>query len=269
MADRIGHAWRVLATGFCFSLFGLGGLTQRLLVFPPLNLLVRDRHRRTHLARVCIHHSFRAFAWLIVALGLMRFELRGGERLQRRGLLILANHPTLIDVVFLMACVRHADCIVKAALARNPFMSGPVRAADFVRNDGGGASLIDACAASLRAGGNLIVFPEGTRSPPTGRLPLQRGAAQIAVRTGVAVTPVRIHVTWPTLGKGQPWWRVPPRPWRMVLDVAPDIPVAPFIEAAGSEALAARRLTAHLSDHLFKEVAIEPQSIARIQPVRS
>lgn len=47
--------------------------------------------------------------------------------LERQGLLILANHPTLIDTVFLMAFVKHADCIVNNNLWRNPFTGGPVR----------------------------------------------------------------------------------------------------------------------------------------------
>ena len=74
------------------------------------------------------------------------------------GLLILANHPSLIDVVFLISFVRHADCIVKAALAHNPFMRGPIRAAGFITN-GDGAGLLEDCVKSLRGGNNLIVFP--------------------------------------------------------------------------------------------------------------
>src|SRR5258708_5298809 len=55
--------------------------------------------------------------------------MRGQERLRREGLLILANHPTVIGAVLVMAFVRHADCIVKGRLWDNPFTRGPVSAA--------------------------------------------------------------------------------------------------------------------------------------------
>ena len=55
-------------------------------------------------------------------LGLMTYEIRGRERLRRDGLLILANHPTLIDVVLLVSLLPNADCVVKSAVARNAFM---------------------------------------------------------------------------------------------------------------------------------------------------
>jgi hypothetical protein len=42
--------------------------------------------------------------------------------------MIIANHPSLIDVVFLIGLVRQANCVVKQSLWENPFTRGPVRA---------------------------------------------------------------------------------------------------------------------------------------------
>ncbi len=245
--------WRVAATGFSFAVFGLGGLVVGGLVAPLLSLVVRDRRRRSALTRGVIHHLFRAFVAMMGALGLFSVEVRGRERLERRGLLILASHPSLIDVVFLMALVRHADCIVKGALLRNPFTRGPVRAAGFVCNDSG-PGLIDDCVDSVRAGNNLIVFPEGTRTPPGSPLGrLQRGAANLAVRGALQITPVRIRCTQPVLTKDSKWWRVPPRAGHFTIDVGEDIPIASHLAHDGAQALAARRLTDELARHLGAE----------------
>lgn len=248
MAERLGLYWRVLATGLCFASFGLGGLLLRLLVFPLLRLLVRQRRRQALLARRVIRHAFRAFVGLMRGLGVLSYEVHGLERLQRRGLLVLANHPSLIDVVFLMALIDRADCIVKGALARNPFTRGPVLAAGFVLNHSG-AGLVDDCIASLREGNNLIIFPEGTRTPRSGELQLQRGAANVAVRGGIDITPVRISVAPPTLTKGEKWYQVPRRRPHFVFRVEEDIAVRRFAGPEAGEALAARRLTAHLTDY--------------------
>ncbi|NML59983.1 1-acyl-sn-glycerol-3-phosphate acyltransferase [Massilia sp. RP-1-19] len=252
MSERIGRGWRVMATGFSFAAFGVGGLMLRIAVFPVLGLLVRDQPRRTAAARDIIRLTFRAFVNLMRGLGVLRYDLVGLERLDRGGQLILANHPTLIDTVFLMAFVRNADCIVKGALWNNPFTRGPVRAAGYINNDQG-MELVDACIASLRAGNNLIVFPEGTRTPADGSILLKRGAANIAVRGAPLVTPVLIDCQPPTLGKGGKWWRVPPRRVQFRIEVRDDIDTNTFTGGGTSEVMAARRLTEHLQQFFTRE----------------
>ncbi|MQA19149.1 lysophospholipid acyltransferase family protein [Rugamonas rivuli] len=245
---RLSLYWRVFATGLSFLVFGIGGLLLRVAVFPVLNVLVRQPERRVAAARTVIRLAFRSYVDLMRALGVLRYEVRGIEKLDRGGLLILANHPTLIDTVFLMAFVKNADCIVKGALWNNPFTRGPVRAAGYINNEGG-AELVDDCIASLRRGNNLIVFPEGTRTPADGVISMKRGAANIAVRGARDITPVLIRCEPPTLGKGEKWWRVPPRRVLIRIDVQDDLAVAAFTDAASSEVMAARQLTEFLQNY--------------------
>jgi 1-acyl-sn-glycerol-3-phosphate acyltransferase len=252
MLDALERGWRVLATGLCFLTFGAGGLLFLLVVVPLLHLLVRDEVRRVRLARGVIRLSFRGFVALMRGTGVLSVEVCGAHRLRGGGRLILANHPTLIDVVLLMALVEQCDCVVKGALGRNPFTRGPVRAAGFVANDGGEGLLAD-CVRSVRAGSNLIIFPEGTRSTRGEPLRLQRGAARVAVHGALDITPVRIRCTPPTLARGEKWYRVPPRRAHIRIEVDPTIPVGDFIAAAPHPALAARHLTRHLTDYFSKE----------------
>lgn len=255
MSDRLDHAWRVFGTGLSFLAFGLGGLFLGACVLPVLLLVVRDEERRRRCARRVVQASFAGHVELMRRLGVMTYEIRGRERLQRDGLLILANHPTLIDVVLLISLLPNADCVVKSAVARNAFMRGAVRAAGYVANDDG-AGLVEDCIAAVKAGGNLVIFPEGTRTRPGEPIKLQRGAANIAIRGRLDITPVRIRCVPPTLGKGDKWYRVPPVRFHMVIDVQEDLPIAPFLNgtqgtdpSAGGEALAARRLTEHLANY--------------------
>lgn len=253
MLERLNYGWRVFATGFSFLSFGLGGLILWLLVFPVLSLLVRDRIVRGRWARRIIRRSFSAFVELMRVMGVLTYEIRGAERLQRQGLLILANHPTLIDVVFLVSLVPEADCVVKSRLARNPFTRGAIGATGYICNDSG-SGLVEDCIASVRSGRNLIIFPEGTRTPRTGPASLQRGAANIAVRGVLDITPVIIRCSPPTLSKGEKWYRIPSRRFHMSLEIRDDLPVTPYL-AGTSEALAARKLTEFLTDYFDLERA--------------
>ncbi|HEU4846166.1 MAG TPA: lysophospholipid acyltransferase family protein [Burkholderiaceae bacterium] len=248
MRELLSRCWRVLATGFCFAAFGVGGLLLRGVVFPLLNVAVRGRARRVACARELLRLTFRIYVDLMRTVGVLRYEVSGLEKLERGGLLILANHPTLIDTVFLMAFVKQADCIVKGALWNNPFTGGPVRAAGYINNESG-ADLVGDCIASLRRGNNLIVFPEGTRTPGDGSISLKRGAANIAVRGARDITPVLIRCEPPTLGKGASWWRVPPRRVLFSIAVQDDLAVGGFLEDGASDVMAARRLTDFLQDY--------------------
>ncbi len=106
MLDRLWHYWRVAATGFCFAVFGIGGLVLRVAVFPLLYLVFWQSAERINAARNVIRILFRGFIGLMKYSGVLRYEIIGLDKLARNGLLILANHPTLIDTVFLMAYVN-------------------------------------------------------------------------------------------------------------------------------------------------------------------
>jgi 1-acyl-sn-glycerol-3-phosphate acyltransferase len=245
------RAWRTVATAICFASFGIGGIAIGVLVWPAL-LLVRDRCRRTDIARRIIRRSFAGFVCLMRGLGVLSLEVRGAQRLARRGLLILPNHPSLIDVVILLALVENGSCIVKAALLRSPFTVGPLRAAGYIANHEG-PGLLDDCIAALARGDNLVVFPEGTRSVP-GRPPcLLRGAGQIAVRCACPVTPVIIRVSTPTLYKAARMLHVPHRRPHFTVDIRPDLDMALYRAAAKPYSVRARRFTESLQDYYARE----------------
>ena len=130
-----------------------------------------------------------------------------------------------------------------------------MKATGYIFNDNG-AGLIEDCIASVRGGKNLLIFPEGTRTPRGQTLgPLQRGAANIAVRGALDVTPVLITCRPRTLGKGEKWYLVPSRRFHVRIEVLPDIPVAPYLAGGAADALAARRLTEDLGETFKTELA--------------
>lgn len=157
----------------------------------------------------------------------MTYSFSGAERLGRPGQLIIANHPSLIDVVLLIAFVPGAGCVVKKAAWRNPSMVIAVSAADYVPN-APTEQMIERATTALSAGECLIMFPEGTRTVPHQATHLHRGAASIAIRAATVVTPVLIRVEPPTLSKSVPWYRIPATRSHFSLCVGADIDPVPF-----------------------------------------
>lgn len=251
MRERLDRWWRVVATGFCFVVFGSAGLTLGLLSVPLL-LALPDPLKRRRISRFVVHHFFRFFIGLMNFVGVISYELWGVERLQRSGLLILANHPSLIDVIFLISLIPQSGCVVKSALAKNPFTRAPVRAAGYITNDEG-VALVEDCRRSLKDEQTIVIFPEGTRTPLSGEVELQRGAANVAVRCRKAVTPVVITCRPRTLAKSQSWYKVPKSRPHFVIRVHDDLQVDPLLESGIAEAVAVRRLNAQLKSFFEQE----------------
>jgi 1-acyl-sn-glycerol-3-phosphate acyltransferase len=252
--SRLARYWRVFGTGLSFFVFGLAGLVLGFVVFPVLRVVISNEQRRQAVSRDLLRWAFRCHIAVMRGVGIIRYSYSGLERLDRRGLLIMSNHPSLIDAVLLMAFIRNANCVIDAELFGNKYTRGAVRAVGFIPNQPAGLPLVDACLAALDRGENLLFFPEARRTTPGESVKLTRGAAQVAVRGGRDVTPVIIHCAPPHLTRGAKWYRVPVRRAQYTISVRADIPVRPFLERDDERALSARALTDHLYDYFTKEL---------------
>jgi len=241
-------AWRFVCTALSFALFGIGGIVLRVAVLPFVLAWPAPEAVRRRRARRTVGRAFWLHSQFMYRTGTVAFRFDGVERLGLPGQMIVANHPSLIDVVYLIGHVPEANCVVKHSLWKNPCMRGPVTAAGYISNDGS-AEMLDRAADVLRDGQTLIIFPEGTRTTPGKDPVFHRGAAAIAVRGARIVTPVFISVVPTTLTKAEPWYRVPRRRVHVHIRVGDDIPVAAFSERAPGP-IASRRLNEHLH-HLY------------------
>lgn len=252
MRQKINKLWRLFGTGLSFSAFGLGGLVIGFLVFPLVLIIIQDPIRRQAAARRIVGKSFGAFVWLMKTLGVLSYEITGSRQAVPAGnCLIIANHPTLIDAVFLMSLFPYADCVIKSAIWRNPFTRGVATAANYIPNDGG-AELIEKCTTRLRDGAILILFPEGTRTTPGSPLQLKIGAAAIAVRAHAQLLPIIITCQPLTLYKNDAWYNTPLRKPHFRFEVLPPLALDDLIPPELGQRQRQRSLNRALTS-LFQE----------------
>jgi 1-acyl-sn-glycerol-3-phosphate acyltransferase len=254
----LNRSWRLIATAFLFAIFGVGGLIVGVTAFPAIFVFSRDRVVTRRKARAVIGASFRAFLWLMKSLGVARFDVDPAtwQRLSEvRRAIVVANHPTLIDVVFLIAYIDQVNCVVKSALWSNPFLRWGVQAAGYIRNDNL-ESMIAACKAALTAGERLIVFPEATRSVPGQPMRLQRGAASIALRADATLELVHIRCEPLILSKRKPWYSIPRKQPCITVRQGVSLSARDFQRLGEPVGVAARHLTAVLKAELSKDISI-------------
>jgi 1-acyl-sn-glycerol-3-phosphate acyltransferase len=251
MEGRQTYFWRIFATGACFTLFGLGGLILGLLVFPATLLLPGGPERRRARMRGLVQRALRLFVRFIDGVRVISYEFHGSQRLGRPGQLIIANHPTLVDVVFIVAFTPAPCCVVKSALFRNPFTRGVVRAAGYISNSPTD-EMIHGASAALHSGDSLVMFPEGTRTRPGQPLQFARGTASIAVHAAHVLTPVYVRCEPLLLPKFVPWYRVPPRRPHYTFEVGDDIDLAAYrgVPPPKASRLLNERLLQHFSARL-------------------
>ena len=71
------YYWRLIATAASFTLFGLGGLSLRLVVFPLLSCLPGDAVRHRQRARYTVSRLFWLFIRFMTRTGVLSYEVHG------------------------------------------------------------------------------------------------------------------------------------------------------------------------------------------------
>jgi 1-acyl-sn-glycerol-3-phosphate acyltransferase len=193
-------AWGSLLMALGAAFFVLIAFTWAL-VAVLLALIVPTRVGRK-LGRRGAMWSFRIFLTVMEALGAWELDLDEIDALRGEGGLVIApNHPCLLDAVLIVSRLPNAVCVMKRSLLGN-FLLGPAaRLARYVRNDSL-LRLATSAAAELRDGGQLLLFPEATRSTahPTG--PFTDAVGAVARRAAVPVQTLIIEADSAFLGKG-------------------------------------------------------------------
>lgn len=171
------------------------------------------------LGQRAIGTGFRMFLAMLRAIGLLRCDLSALDALRDEpGIVIAPNHPSLLDAVLVASRLPRVVCIAKASIRDNLLLGGGMRLAGYVRNDAP-LQMIRHATQAVREGRQVLIFPEGTRSPPPegGREhlgPFSRSFALIAQQAGAPVQTVLIECESSYLRKGVSLWRQPALPLR-------------------------------------------------------
>lgn len=198
-------------------------------------VLRRGEEGATHVASTWIAYLVRAARW---HLGLI-CEVRGTP--PTHDCIIAAKHQCFWDILVLAHSVPRRAFIMKREVMRVPIMGWYAKKVGSVPIDRSrGKDAMKAISARIRERmqrgvlGQLIIYPEGTRTLPGQRKPYKHGVATIRAATGLEVIPVAVNtgLFWPRKG-----WGI--RPGRAVIEFLPAVPadlpsdqVIPWLEEA-------------------------------------
>lgn len=152
-----------------------------------------------------LYYILLPLAWVLFHIG-FRVECVGRENLKKvatGGCILAPNHVSALDPVFIVITRfwgRRMVVFAKKELFEiNALLSGFFRwmGAVCVRGTREELDVIDKTVQECRAGGTLLIFPEGTREKEGRFLPPKSGLFVIAAQAAVDVVPVRIRYDTP------------------------------------------------------------------------
>jgi 1-acyl-sn-glycerol-3-phosphate acyltransferase len=253
------YVWRLFGTAFSFAVFGIAGLIAGLFLFPLLFIILRNSRKRKIVARRFIGKAFGGFTWLMKTVGVMDYRIEGAEHIAcRPNQLIIANHPTLIDVVILVSLFPQANCVIKLAVTRNIFMRSTVSAAKYISNDKP-EEFLESCTRCLKSGSSLILFPEGTRTDQGVPMTFEPGAATVAIRSGADILQIAIQCRPIVLTRHLPWYFVPSIKPQFTIRILPPVAIVDLVTIGDTE----RHVRQELNDKLLNIVNRELDDMKR------
>jgi 1-acyl-sn-glycerol-3-phosphate acyltransferase len=245
---------------FCLLVWGLSCLSWSLLAAVLHRIL--PRRIGEPIGQYAIMLGFRWLIGVMRATGVLRVDLRALDALRHEPSLVIApNHPTMLDAVLIMSRLPRVVCITKASLWDNWALGGGIRLAGYMPNDAP-LPMIRRAALAVRAGNQLLIFPEGSRTTTPPIDAIHRSFAVMAKAAGAPVQAVLIEADSPYLAKGWPLFRRPVLPLvfrvrlgeRFIIGAANDDGVA-RLERHYREALPASRPPAWLAIRAAAPVA--------------
>jgi 1-acyl-sn-glycerol-3-phosphate acyltransferase len=159
-----------------------------------------------------------------MALAGCRIRVVGREHMAGGAKIYASNHTSYFDVLALMAALGvNYRFVAKMEVHAMPFIGVFMRKMDHYAFDRSDAQArlrqAEEMEQTLRQGGSVFVFPEGTFTRDLGVRPFQLGAFKAAVATGAPIVPVSLRGTRKFLRDGT----YVPRPTRVTITLSPPI----------------------------------------------
>ncbi|MBQ0039739.1 MAG: 1-acyl-sn-glycerol-3-phosphate acyltransferase [Treponema sp.] len=208
VTNPIIHNYRCLAKLFWILFIGTGAIILAIIVFPLLKIFVHPKEKFRNKAQRFVSAGFRFFMKLLDVSGIVKIliDKETKEKLfNLHSKIVVANHPSILDTVIMITLIPNATVIASQKYEHGP-LGGVIRAC-YIINSLDFDELCDRCRETLSYGSNVIIFPEGTRTPRHGHNQYKKGAARIARATKSDILPFFLGGSDKFgLGKNNPFW---------------------------------------------------------------
>jgi 1-acyl-sn-glycerol-3-phosphate acyltransferase len=193
-----------------FAGFWVGSFLLSWVLLPVATVYgATSQRRRFRACQRVVGAGLRFFHGYMRLLGLVDARVQGPipRRAEGGPVVLVCNHTTLVDTTAVISTFAHTCALAKAPFAGSVIFGPMLALVGHVSTRS--SRWLATAVGRLRAGFDLLVFPEGTRSPPHGLNPFHRGAFEIACRADVPVVLLLSRCVPSALTKGRAFWDHP------------------------------------------------------------
>lgn len=219
---------------FGFVVFGIICVSGNL-IFIPIIALRLHRHKKVqYFSRDLVRYAWALFLWIMRLAKRISYSFKANESIvesvekstkesmiestnkskttidkissAKPSQIIISNHPSLLDVVLLLANIARINCVVKASLNKNIFLFGAIKASGYILNTAN-EELLQKSIDALKSGESLLIFPEGTRTKD--KISFHKAASYIAIHGAKSLSAIFIKMHPKSLQKDSKWYNTP------------------------------------------------------------
>lgn len=229
-------AW--LFACFGFGVFGIICASGNLIFIPIIALRLHRYKKVQYFSRDLVRYAWALFLWIMRLAKRVSYSFKANESVvesaekfaqesieksvekstkeskttidkissTKPSQIIIANHPSLLDVVLLLANIARINCVVKASLSKNIFLFVAIKASGYILNTAN-EELLQKSIDALKSGESLLIFPEGTRTKD--KIYFHKAASYIAIHGAKSLSAIFIKMHPKSLQKDSKWYNMP------------------------------------------------------------
>lgn len=234
-----------------FGIFGILSIIGNIYFLPVIILRLYKITFFRNLSRDIVRLSWSFFLFCARVCGYLRCEYSGDFKSLNhiKSCIVIANHPSLLDVMLIISKIRHIDCIVKASLRKNIFLYPAIKASNYILNTEN-EILLKKATNILKSGESLLIFPEGTRTKE--HIVFHKASSYIAINAAKKLAKILIKINPRSLQKGRKWYDTPSIRVNYKIKLVEVLELKNY-EKMATNAIRTRRLHKQLSEFYIKE----------------
>lgn len=233
-----------------FGIFGIGALILNILIFPIAKLLL-NKTNYLYFSSNIIQKLWQFFVLLCKITGMIQIKIKDLEKIKSvRNKVIVATHPSFIDIVILLSIIPRSTCLVKSSLSKNPLLNNIINSI-FILEDETVENLKSHTKYMIDNGFNVIIFPSGIRHRKNEYPKIRKGAATIAMNAQKNIVALKYYTDYDFLFINQPIYEAGSKPVTYELSYAGEIDVLSELEKSENDIATKKNITKMITSTLY------------------
>ncbi len=235
----------------CFAAFVLGAIFLNFIVFPIANFFLKDKQLLYFYSDI-IHNTWKWFVRILIFFKIIKLNITDLDNIKQiKQKIIVATHPSFIDILILIALIPRTTCIVKYSLSKNPILFNLVNSI-FIMEDESLEKLKEHTKKMIDNGFNVVIFPMGIRHRRNEFPKIKKGAATIAMNANSNIVALKYYTDFDFLFISQPVYEAGEKAVTYDLSYVGEIDVKSMLQNSENEIVIKKNITKMIASSLYQ-----------------